>query len=269
MDREVSWQFAQTHTVWHICPHESVTTSLPRDGVGTVRQSLRGSSRSICQNPSTPASWQHPLLPPLVPLLPAGLGIRNVFWRYISMGVHLHSAWGHRWWAADRGDQRGTARFILSFCHFVLPLPLLSPQTMNSSAKNWIAASSVVKRGCWITVYGNCWKKMEKGCGEEHNDGLRNRAGSGKLRVLSCSCMFFINNDIIRFVFIFWNCEGRGLKGIFPIHILSSQKKWNFGCHLLFLPIQNESVIALNSVKTPLRDLPKSTFSTCVFWLPG
>lgn len=134
--------------LWHICPHESVTTSLPRDGVGTVRQSLRGSSRSICQNPSAPASWQHPLLPSLIPLLPAGLGNKECLlryeeswqgkertWRYISMGVHLHSAWGHRWQAADRRDQRGVARFILSFCHLVLPLPLSSLQTMNSWAK--------------------------------------------------------------------------------------------------------------------------------------
>lgn len=54
-----------------------------------------------------------------------------------------------------------------------------------------------------------------------HNN-FCNRAGSGELRVLSYAYMFFINNDIIRFVFILRTCEGGDLKGTFPIHILSS-----------------------------------------------
>lgn len=103
------------------------------------------------QNPSAPASWQQPPFPSLIPLLPASLGIRNIFlwyehrwhgkancrgegdWQCVFMCVHLHSPWGYCWQTADLGDQR--APQDLSCLFVILSICLLSLQTINSSAK--------------------------------------------------------------------------------------------------------------------------------------
>lgn len=58
-----------------------------------------------------------------------------------------------------------------------------------------------------------------------------------------CFSLTMISLDLHSF---FWTCKEGGLKGTFPIPILSSdvskEMKLSHGCHLLFLPIENESV---------------------------
>jgi len=84
-----------------------------------------------------------------------------------------------------------------------------------------------------------------------------------------CFSLITISLDLYEF---FGHVRGEVSKEIFEyiFCLLSSQTKLNsYGCHLLFLPMQNESVIALNSAKKPLKCLSKSTFSYCVFLLPG
>lgn len=118
-------------------PHQSATNSVPWPGVGTARQSPWGSCGI---NPSSPASWQQPPFPSLIPLLPASLGIRNIFlwyedrwhgkancreeegdWQCVFMCVHLHSAWAYSLQTADHGDQRAPPDLSCLFAIFCYP----------------------------------------------------------------------------------------------------------------------------------------------------
>lgn len=154
-----------SHVIAHISLQPTVS---PEMGWA---QSLWGSWRSIWQNPSAPTSWQQPLLPSLISPLPAGLGIRNIFLRYedswqgkancreeerdrqyVSVCVHLYSAWDHCLQAADHGDQRALQDLSCLFAILCYPFPscpckpwILQPK-LNCSllcGETWMLDNSV------------------------------------------------------------------------------------------------------------------------------
>lgn len=136
-----------------------------------------------------------------------------------------------------------TTTLILPFCHFLLPFCLLFLQTVNSSAKTELQIP-VVKHGCWIRVQ-QLLKYIGKGCGEEHNDSLCDRPGSGKQSTF-LSVFFHFSNNIIIFVFIFLDWWGE-----------RSQK--NFSSSFSFCLLQR---------KETFTRLPPS-FSSITEWIGG
>lgn len=127
---------------------------------------------------------------------------------------------------------RGHHQIYLAFLPFSAILLSLFPANHKFLSQNGTADTPVVKHGCWITACSNYWNALKRDMEKDTmvSEGLCNRPDSGKLRVLSCACIFFSFQTISLDLYSFFGLvKGEISKEFFQLIfcLLSSPKK---GC---------------------------------------